>query len=80
LRLQVGMRTFWVLRRIVRNWRLADARTNKQSRRIVSARCMLKCADPNLSAVRGVREWIGQPSMLKVLDFLNLEGHRIDSD
>lgn len=64
---------FYRFRRLVRAWRVADARSELLSaapglagevkraqgrRRVVSARRMLRSADPDLSRVRGVSEWI----------------------
>ena len=71
LRLNVSMKAYHRYRRMCRRWRVSDARaalslaktpeTRRQARRrITSARGMLSCPDPNLSAVRGVSEWIPQ--------------------
>ena len=60
---------FYRFRRLVRSWRLADARDQLRGardwgerrtalRRIRSARGMLRCNDADLSRVRGVSEWI----------------------
>lgn len=54
---------FWRFRRLVRSWRIADARAaflegKGSTRRIRSARSMLACNDRSLSEVRGVSEWI----------------------
>lgn len=79
LRLDVPLRTYHRYRRMVRNWREANARaalrdakspkTRRQAlRRITSARTMLSCPDPKLSAVRGVSEWIDQDTALLLLN------------
>ncbi len=54
---------FFRFRRLVRSWRVADARAavhagKSSSRRIRSARKMLASNDRRLSEVRGVSEWI----------------------
>lgn len=54
---------FFRFRRLVRSWRVADARASfsagsSSSRRIRSARRMLASNDRRLSEVRGVSEWI----------------------
>nr|CRY97721.1 hypothetical protein [uncultured prokaryote] len=56
---------FFRFRRLVRSWRVADARKivalgQPNSARISSARRMLKCSDRTLSQVRGVSEWISE--------------------
>jgi len=79
LRLDVPLRTYHRFRRMVRNWRAANARAALRSakgrkarrqarRRITSARTMLSCPDPKLSAVRGVSEWIDQDTALVLLN------------
>lgn len=60
---------FWRFRRLVRSWRVADARAElllavdekgrrAARRRVASGRRMLRCNDRVLSQVRGVSEWI----------------------
>lgn len=49
---------FFALRRLVRSWRIADARAEKSSYRIRSARTMLRANDPQLSRLRGYSEWM----------------------
>ena len=82
------MRAFWALRRVVRAYRKADARVALVSardpkaakvarRRISSARGMLKAHDPLLSRVRGVSEWLPQGDQLRVLALLADQGHEI---
>ncbi|WP_252769445.1 hypothetical protein [Escherichia coli] len=59
--LETSHKAFCAFRRICRGWRKADARTSNignRSRRILSARRMLKCNDRRKSEVRGVSEWI----------------------
>lgn len=53
-----GDGAFFAFRRLVRAWRIADARRSGDRRRIVSARGMLRCPDRARSEVRGVSEWI----------------------
>ncbi|MBN6572992.1 hypothetical protein, partial [Escherichia coli] len=66
--LDASHKAFCALRRICRNWRLADARSanygtvkdaeKKRRRRIISARRMLRCNKLGQSASHGVSEWI----------------------
>lgn len=68
MQLDASHAAFCALRRICRNWRLADARSanygkvkdaeKKRRRRIVSARTMLRCNKLGQSACHGVSEWI----------------------
>jgi len=69
IRLDITGPAFHRYRRLVRRWRIADARQSLRSakapaslrqarRRLVSARTMLSCSDPRLAFVRGVSEWI----------------------
>lgn len=60
LRLELDHAGFAAFRRIVRGWRIADARASGDRHRIRSARLMLNCNDRNLSAVRGLSEWFPQ--------------------
>ncbi len=68
-------------RRIVRSWRLASARSDKNisGRRIYSARKMLQCSDPFLSEVRGVSEWISLDVGLKIISGLAAAGCSVES-
>lgn len=47
--------------------------------RIKSARTMLRCPDPNLSAVRGISEWIGENLLLRMIERLSLDGYQVES-
>lgn len=94
LRLDVDSRGYHVLRRWARSWRIADARAAIPSpcamlrnptqyvlakRRLVSARGCLRCADPDLSAVRGMSEWIPDDLMLRMFARLSADGYQIES-
>jgi len=70
---------FFRFRRLVRAWRIADARRElveaadpaarqKAVRRLVSARHMLRCDDPTLSQVRGCSEWIPEDLGMVLLE------------
>lgn len=54
---------WFTARRLARNWRLADARTSGNRHRIKQARTMLKHNHPELSKLRGVKEWIPNETM-----------------
>ena len=67
-------------RRIVRRWRIANARQgNNPARRIRSARRMLKCSELHLSRVRGVSEWISVDFGMSILHFLSMSGYSLES-
>jgi len=70
---------YYRMRRLVRSWRVADARAqlvrartlpeiDAARRRIGHARRMLKCSDPGLSRYRGVSEWIPESLTLRMLE------------
>lgn len=85
------------LRRLVRSWRVADARAALQRqeqhpasdpqlqlqrlsaarRRVRSARRMLRCSDPKLSAVRGASEWVPEETGVQLLWLLVGDGHAV---
>ena len=62
---------YYAFRRIVRAWRKADARDEKdlrvRNKRIVYARGMLTCGDRRKSEVRGVSEWINSKMAEKII-------------
>lgn len=68
------------LRRIVRRWRIAQARSDRKPsvRRIRSARRMLRCSDYALSCVRGVSEWIPLNLGLSFVHFLSKSGCSVE--
>lgn len=65
---------FYRLRRIVRAWRIADARASGSPRRIASARRMLACPDHTRSRVRGLSEWLRLEDLERVLGLLVQQG------
>ena len=89
-KLQLDLKAFAFMRRVIRSWRLADARQallkakrpqDRQSaiRRIRSARRMLLCPDRRLSSVRGISEWLPQKETLRVLALASSLGYQIES-
>ena len=81
MRFDVPRGAYFRYRRLVRSWRLADARAEKdpdtRRRRIKSARGMLRCGDQALSEVRGVSEWIDQATLLGFLALLADQGAEV---
>lgn len=71
---------WFCFRRVVRRWRIAQARSSKgpRGRRVRSARRMLCCPDPLLSRVRGVSEWIGLELGLSIVEVLARAGYKVD--
>lgn len=80
IRISVDLPGYHRYRRIVRSWRIADARASGCPRRIRSARRMLHCTRPGLSAVRGVAEWLGIEDQLNILDCLASLGHSVRNE
>lgn len=70
---------WFVFRRMVRGWRIAQARFSKGplGRRVCSARHMLTCKDPLLSRVRGVSEWIPVDLGLSMVEWLAKSGQEV---
>lgn len=64
--------TFWTFRRLVRRWRLAEARSIKDADRrrtaIVQARGSLKCGRPDVSPYRGISAWVPASVASALLD------------
>lgn len=58
---------YYRMRRLVRAWRVADARRAGDPARIAYARRSLKCPDADLSRVRGVSEWVPESVVLEQL-------------
>lgn len=79
LRVHLDQQGFWAYRRIARGWRLADARSAGDWRRVQAARSMLQSSNRALCEVRGVSEWIGQDANLSVLAHLAGRGFRLYS-
>jgi len=79
MRLSISDDVFYRFRRLIRRWRISDARSqnlNSQNRkaRVLSARQMLKCNDRGLSQVRGVSEWVDLDTALVMLDAVKAGG------
>jgi hypothetical protein len=70
---------FFAYRRLVRGWRVADARKAGDRRRLILARRMLQASDPVLCRLRGVHEWIPQEHNLRLLANLYARGYRVTS-
>lgn len=71
IRADLTLAEYHRLRRLVRSWRVADARAAGDWTRLTYARRMLACPDRALSSVRGVSEWIPDPLALRLLDALD---------
>lgn len=76
----IDMRAFHELRRLMRAWRLADARQEAEprvrARRIASARRCLKRSERG-SAVWGMREWVPEATTLRMVEWLIEQGHEV---
>lgn len=69
---QAGDGGWFAYRRLVRSWRIADARADGDRARLRSAKRMLKCPHVGTSRVRGISEWI--PKNVSLAMFQNLAG------
>lgn len=69
---QHGDGGWFAYRRMVRSWRVADARATGDRRRLLGARGMLRESDQAISRVRGVMEWI--PETVQMAMLANLAG------
>lgn len=74
MNLEISSDVYYRFRRVVRRWRIADARAARDSYRLTSARAMLKCSDRAISEVRGVSEWIDMETSLTMLDAVRAGG------
>lgn len=77
VRLEVSQSGYHRFRRIVRGWRIADARASGNKRRIRSARRMLQCNDKALSSVRGLSEWLPDSQTLPLMHWLQSQGYEL---
>lgn len=75
---QHGDGGWFAYRRLVRSWRVADARASGNMSRLRHARRMLSSPDPALSRVRGVSEWMPQDLTLAFLGNLAMRGYSIE--
>lgn len=74
MRFDMPREAYWRYRRLVRQWRVADARKSGDVDRIVYAKRMLACPTRNLSEVRGVSDWVPEPVALELIALLMAEG------
>lgn len=74
---QHGDGGWFAFRRLVRAWRVAEARSSGDRFRLDSARSMLRCDDQALSRVRGVSEWIPQQVQDGMLANLSVRGYSV---
>jgi len=74
---EISSEAFHRLRRILRNWRIADARAQGDFSRVKLSRRMLQSHRRELSDVRGASEWLSMGPALQALDYLKAQGHEI---
>lgn len=72
-----GDRGYYAFRRLVRSWRIADARAKGEVDRKIQARRMLECHDRVLSQLRGVSEWITEDLQHAMLANLQTRGFSV---
>lgn len=71
---QDGDGGWFAYRRMVRSWRIADARAGREWYRLRLARSMLTESDQAISRVRGVMEWIPETVQMAMLANLATRG------
>lgn len=76
---QNGDGGYFAYRRLARAWRVSDARSAGDARRIRTAREMLKCSDRTLSTIRGLSEWIPEHVSLSMIANLASRGFEVTS-
>lgn len=79
LRFDVPREAWFRYRRLVRSWRIADARSESdpatRARRVRSARRMLKASDRHRAEVRGISEWVDEDTLGRFLGLLASDGY-----
>lgn len=68
---------WFAFRRLIRSWRVADARSSGDRFRLAQARGMLTCHDQPTSRVRGVSEWMPQHVQDGLLANLAVRGYSV---
>tara|TARA_B100000513_G_C11887068_1_gene181117 strand:- start:38 stop:817 length:780 start_codon:yes stop_codon:yes gene_type:complete len=66
-------------RRIIRSYRIAEARSTDRPSTVKYARRMLKCNLQSLSEVRGTSGWIPERVTMSIIHWLASEGHTIEN-
>lgn len=69
---------FYAFRRLVRGWRIGNARLHGDKAREIHARRMLRHPEPQISAIRPVSEWCNQAQALMFLGNLRERGFGFD--
>lgn len=69
---------FYAFRRLVRSWRIGNARASGDKVREIHAKRMLRHHDPKISALRPVSEWCSQSQTLMFLGNLRERGYGFD--
>jgi len=79
MRFELNTKGFHAFRRIARYYEISRARSSEAdpSRRISYARRMLKCADRNLSSVRGISEWFPVDLSAQIVVWLGSSGYEV---
>lgn len=77
MQFDMSREAYWRYRRLVRSWRIADARRSGDRSRVQYARRMLACPDPRLSAVRGVSDWLPESVTIALVSLLHEEGYDV---
>lgn len=77
IRISLTQPGYYAFRRLVRAYRVADARASACPVRIRSARRMLACSDRAASAFRGLSEWAPIDLQIRMLECLAAQGYDV---
>lgn len=76
---QHGDGGWFAYRRLVRSWRLADARSAGDAYRIRSARAMLQCPDQVRARLIGYSEWMPYEVQMALIGNVAARGFEVTS-
>lgn len=74
---QHGDGGWFAYRRLIRSWRIAEARQSKDIRRLKYARKMLTCSDTSRSRVIGFMEWIPYDVQMALISNIAFRGYSV---
>lgn len=76
-RYELDREAWFAFRRVVRSWRIADARGAGQVRRVRQAKRMLRANKRETGEVRGVSEWLSQAQAERICLYLAAQGYKV---
>jgi hypothetical protein len=79
IKLTLDWRGLVKLRRLIKNWRCADANKSGDPKRIIAARRMLQANTREKASVRGFSEWAPPSTYFQMIAYIASEGHHVVS-